>query len=208
MADRVLHVYDWVPEFARGHVRDLRIRWALEEAGLPYEVVLVPFKDRLEPAHLAQQPFGQVPWLTEGGEAVFESGAILLHLAQQSDVLLPPDARAKAVQWLFAALNSVEGAFSPWTLMKSTGAEDGKMREHVERGMRRKLDTLERELASRDWIAGPFSVADIALAAVMRFADRSGAFVEHPACAAYLARATDRPAFKKALADQLALYTD
>src|SRR5690606_17588301 len=111
VADLILHTFDWVPEAPRGFVRDLRVRWALEEAGLPYSVKSVPFHDR-GAEHFAHQPFGQVPWLTDGDLSIFESGAILLHLAERSEALMPADprARAKVIQWLFAAHNSVEMA--------------------------------------------------------------------------------------------------
>src|SRR5215469_1184381 len=109
MTELVLTTYDWVPEFPRGLVRDFRVRWALEEAGLPYRIATTPFKDRDE-RHLAHQPFAQVPWLTDGDVSIFESGAILLHLAERSEALLPSDERGRAdvKSWLFAALNSVE----------------------------------------------------------------------------------------------------
>ena len=108
MSELILTTFDWVPEPPRGFVRDLRIRWALEEAGLPYRVESTPFRDR-GPGHFAHQPFGQAPWLTDGDLSIFESGAILLHLGQRSDALMPGDARrrSEATQWLFAALNSV-----------------------------------------------------------------------------------------------------
>ena len=122
MAELTLTTFDWVPELPRGFVRDLRVRWALEEAGLPYRVASVPFGDR-KPEHFAHQPFGQVPWLTDGYLSIFESGAILLHLGQLSAALIPPDPRgcSEATEWVFAALNSVEMASLPWALFKFTG---------------------------------------------------------------------------------------
>ena len=115
MAEFVLTTYDWVPKPPRGFVRDLRVRWALEEAGLAYRVQSVPFRNR-GPEHLAHQPFGQVPWLTDGSLSIFESGAILLHLGGLSEALMPADARGKSEtqEWVFAALNSVEMASLPW----------------------------------------------------------------------------------------------
>lgn len=114
MADLILTTFDWVPKAPRGHVRDIRVRWALEEAGLPYRVKSVPFRARTA-EHFAHQPFGQVPWLTDGDVSIFESGAILLHLGERSDALLPTDARGRseAIEWLFAGLNSVEMASLP-----------------------------------------------------------------------------------------------
>src|SRR6476660_6913877 len=124
MTDLVLTTYDWVPKPPRGFVRDLRVRWALEEAGLPYRAASTPFKDR-GADHFAHQPFGQVPWLTDGDLSIFESGAILLYLAEKSAALMPTDAqgRTDVINWIFAALNSVEMAALPWALLKFTGDE-------------------------------------------------------------------------------------
>src|SRR3954451_2031230 len=120
MVDLILTTFDWVPETPRGFVRDIRVRWALEEAGLPYRVESTPFRAR-GAEHFAHQPFGQVPWLTEGDISIFESGAILLHLGERSDALMPADprGRSEATQWLFAALNSVEMASLPWSYWRS-----------------------------------------------------------------------------------------
>ena len=122
MADLILTTYDWVPETPRGYVRDLRVRWALEEAGLPYRIATTPFRAR-DGEHLARQPFGQVPWLTDGDISIFESGAILLHLGEHSDVLMPADPRGRSevIEWLFAALNSVEMASLPWSIFQFSG---------------------------------------------------------------------------------------
>src|SRR5260370_25067426 len=122
MAELTLTTFDWVPEMPRGFVRDLRVRWALEEAGLPYRVESTPFRDR-GPEHFAHQPFGQAPWLTDGDLSIFESGAILLHLGERSDALLPadPQRRSDAKEWLFAALNSGEAASLPVSLFVVTG---------------------------------------------------------------------------------------
>src|SRR5260370_16504148 len=119
MTDIVIYTFDWVPEMPRGYVRDIRVRWALEEAGLPYSVRGVPFHDR-EAEHFSHQPFGQVPWLTDGDISIFESGAILLHLGERSEKLMPVDRRRRneVIEWLFAALNSVEMASLPWSLFQ------------------------------------------------------------------------------------------
>src|SRR6185369_845366 len=119
MAELILTTFDWVRELPRGFVRDLRVRWALEDAKLPYRVKSVPFADR-KPEHFAHQPFGQVPWLEDGDISIFESGAILLHLGERSDALMPSDprGRSEAIEWIFAALNSVEMAALPWALSK------------------------------------------------------------------------------------------
>src|SRR5882724_13677531 len=125
MGDLVLTTYDWVPPPPRGFVRDIRVRWSLEEAKLPYRVEIVSFKER-GPEHLAHQPFGQVPWLTDGDISIFESGAILLYLGERSDALMPadPHGRSEAKEWLFAALNSVEAASLPWSLLVFSGESD------------------------------------------------------------------------------------
>ena len=125
MNDLVVVTYDWVPEKPRGFVRDLRIRWALEEAGLPYRVESTPFKDR-GAEHFAHQPFGQAPWLMDGDLSIFESGAILLHLGEKSEKLMPKDTKGRSdvIEWVFAALNSVEAASQHWTLMHFFGAVD------------------------------------------------------------------------------------
>jgi glutathione S-transferase len=122
MGDLILTTFDWVPEMPRGYVRDLRVRWALEEAGLPYRVESTPFRDR-NVEHFSHQPFGQVPWLTDGDISIFESGAILLHLAERSDALMSadPHCRSEVKEWLFAALNSVEAASLPWSILIFTG---------------------------------------------------------------------------------------
>ena len=208
MSDLTLFTYDWVPEPPRGYVRDLRIRWALEEAGLPYRVASVPFRDR-KADHIAHQPFAQVPWLTDGELSVFESGAILLHLGQKSDVLLPADPRARneAVEWLFAALNSVEMASVPWSIFVFYGfATDTPERKFFEGWVEARLDRLEPVLARRKWLAGSFSIADILMSDALRLVHRFEKLSKHPACREYVARATARPAFVKAHADQLAHF--
>jgi glutathione S-transferase len=209
MVDLTLTTFDWVPEKPRGYVRDIRVRWALEEAGLPYRVKGMPFRAR-NAEHFSHQPFGQVPWLTDGDISIFESGAILLHLGERSDALLPADPRGRsdAKQWLFAALNSVEMASLPWSLLVFSGESedtaawkllDGFLKVH-------RLQPMEPVLAGREWLAGTFSVADILMADVLRLVDRFDGLAKHPACRDYVARATARPAFVKAHADQMAHF--
>ena len=209
MADLTLTTFDWVPETPRGYVRDLRVRWALEEAGLPYRVESVPFGDR-KPAHFAHQPFGQVPWLTDGNISIFESGAILLHLGELSSALMPADprGRSEAIEWVFAALNSVEMASLPWSILKFTGdSGDTPASKHLDAFLKAaRLKHLEAVLAGREWLAGSFSVADILMADVLRLVDRFDGLAEYPACRDYIARATARPAFVKAYADQMAHF--
>jgi glutathione S-transferase len=208
MADLTLTTFDWVPEPPRGYVRDLRVRWALEEAGLPYRVASVPFGDR-KPAHFAHQPFGQVPWLTDGDISIFESGAILLHLGELSPALVPADPRGRsdAMQWVFAALNSVEMASLPWSIMKFSGdAGDTPASKPLDAFLKARLKQMEPVLAGREWLAESFSVADILMADVLRLVDRFEGLADHPACRDYIARATARPAFMKAHADQMAHF--
>lgn len=209
MGDLILTTYDWVPEPPRGYVRDIRIRWALEEAGLPYRVESTPFRDR--PAeHLAHQPFSQTPWLTDGDLSIFESGAILLHLGELNDALMPTDPRGRSetIEWLFAALNSVEAASLPWSILIFSGvSEDDAARKPLDGFLAHRLKHLEPVLANRDWLAaGRFTVADILMADVLRLVDRFDGLADYPACRAYLARAIARPAFVKAHADQMAHF--
>ncbi|RAL23826.1 glutathione S-transferase [Lujinxingia litoralis] len=208
MEDLILTTFEWVPETPRGYVRDIRVRWALEEAGLPYRVESVPFKGR-DTEHFSHQPFGQVPWLTDGDISIFESGAILLYLGNRSEALLPadPQERAEATQWLFAALNSVEMASLPWSIFVFSGyTGDTPGWKRLEEFLEARLNHLEPVLAERDWLAGTFSVADILMADVLRLVDRFERLEGHPACREYVARATARPSFVKAHADQLAHF--
>ena len=208
MVDLILTTFDWVPELPRGFVRDLRVRWALEEAGLPYRVESVPFRVR-NAEHFVHQPFGQVPWLTDGDISIFETGAILLHLGERSDALLPvePRSRSQALEWLFAALNSVEMASLPWALLMFSGdTGDTPAWKRFDGFLKARLQHLESVLAGRGWLAGPFSVADILMADVLRLVDRFDGLGDYPACRDYVASATTRPSFVKAHADQMAHF--
>jgi len=208
MGELVLTTFDWVPEVPRGYVRDLRVRWALEEAQAPYRVEGVPFSGR-DDDHFAHQPFGQVPWLTDGDLSLFESGAILVHLGEQSEALMPRDraGRRAVLEWTFAALNSVEMASLPWTIFQFSGETgDAPGWKRLDAFLTARLDHLEPVLAGREWLAGGFSIADILMADVLRLVDRFDGLARHPACRAYVARATIRPAFVKAHADQMAFF--
>jgi len=208
MGDLTLFTFDWVPKLPRGFVRDIRVRWALEESGLPYRVESVPFHDR-KAEHFAHQPFGQVPWLTDGDLSIFESGAILLHLGELSDALLPaePRHRSEAKEWLFAALNSVEMASLPWGLLKmSDSADETPAWKFLDGFLTLRLKRMEPVLAEREWLAGTFSIADILMADALRLVDRFDGLADYPACRAYVARATSRPFFVKAHADQMAHF--
>lgn len=203
MSELTIWTYDWVPEGPRGFVRDLRLRWACEEAGLPYAVRTIPFDGR-ETNHLAHQPFGQIPFLSDGELEMFESGAGLLHLARKSDRLMPRDpvGEAATVQWMIAALNSIEMATVPWWFLKMSGDADNALTGWT--GMR--LGQLEKILGEREWlVAGRFTAADLLMADVLRVAEVR-AFGDRPATEAYITRATDRPAFRKAHADQIAHF--
>ncbi len=200
VTEPTIWTYDWVPEGPRGFVRDLRLRWACEEAGLAYAVGTIPFDGR-ETNHLGQQPFGQVPFLKDGELEMFESGAGLLHLARKSEKLMPRDpvGEAETEQWTIAALNSIEMVTVPWWFLKMSGDEDNDLTGW----MGKRLDQLEGVLGEREWLAaGRFTVADLLMADVLRVsAVRS--FGDRPATEAYVTRATDRRAFKKARADQI-----
>ncbi len=208
MGDLVLTTFDWVPEMPRGFVRDLRVRWALEEAGLPYRVESVSFRER-GAEHFLHQPYGQVPWLRDGDISIFESGAILLHVGEHSDRLMPSDTQGRndVIKWLFAALNSVEAASLPWVLCQFAGDnEETPGRKLLNDFFKIRLQRTEAVLAAREWVAGKFSVADILMADVLRIVDRFDGLAGYPESRAYVARATGRPAFLKAHADQMAHF--
>lgn len=208
MTQLTLTTFDWVPEMPRGYVRDLRVRWALEEAGLPYSVSSVPFRDR-GAGHFLHQPFGQVPWLTDGDISIFESGAILLHLGERSEALMPADPRGRSevIEWMFAALNSVEMASLPWFIFMFSGdTEETPGRKSINKFLESRLQHMESVLAGREWLASSFSVADILMADVLRLVGRLDGLAAHPACRDYVARATARPSFVKAHADQMAHF--
>lgn len=210
MGDLILTTFDRLPEFPRGYVRDIRIRWALEEAGLPYSVATVPFPQRT-PEHLRQQPFGQVPWLCDGDLTIFESGAAVLHLAEKSETLMPADplGRSEVIKWLFAALNSVEAASLPWFIFQASGdVQDTAGRRAIDAFLASRLTDMERVLSGRDWLTDRFSAADIVMVDVFRVVNRFGGLGGYPACHAYMTRATERPAFLKAFADQMAHFAE
>jgi glutathione S-transferase len=195
--------YDWVPEGPRGFVRDMRLRWAAEEAGLAYVVRTVAFDGR-ETNHLDRQPFGQVPYLADGDIHLFESGACLLHLAGKSERLMARDASdaAETLQWFFAALNSIEMVSVPWWFLKLSGQDDNPLGGWLDK----RLAQLESVLARRDWLAaGRFTVADLIMADVLRI-PKVRALGDRPATEAYVSRVTGRPAFLKAHADQMAHF--
>lgn len=203
MSELTIWTLDWVPQSPRGFVRDLRLRWACEESDLSYTVRTIPFDGR-ETNHLERQPFGQIPFLDDGALKIFESGACLLHLAGKSDKLMPGDpvGKAEALQWTVAALNSIEMVTVPWWFLKISGDKNN----HLTGWMKQRLDHIERILSERTWLAANrFTVADLLMADVLRVPEVRS-FGDRPATEAYVARATDRPSFKKAKADQIRLF--
>lgn len=206
-----ISAFSWVPDFARGQVRDLRARWALEEAGLPYRTRLLRAGDKDQPDYRAVQPFGQVPVLEEDGLQLFESGAIVLHIGERSEVLLPkqPGARARATQWLIAALNSIEPfvmnvaaldvfhANEEWAKLRRPGAVAF---------MQRRLADLSRSLGDKPYLDGDrFTAGDLMMTTVLRILPEIAA--DDRRFAAYIERCTARPAFTRALDAQLADFT-
>jgi glutathione S-transferase len=203
MTDVIIWTYDWVPQGPRGFVRDMRLRWACEEAGFAYSIRTVPFDDR-ETNHLDRQPFGQIPFLTDGEVQTFESGAGLLHLARKSETLMPRDpvGEAQTIQWLLAALNSIEMVSVPWWFLEVSGAKENL----IAPWLGKRLEQLEKILQAREWlVADRFTAADLLMADVLRV-PKVRAYGDRPAAEAYVARVTDRPAFKKARADQMAHF--
>jgi glutathione S-transferase len=208
MTELILTTFDWVPEGPRGFVRDLRVRWALEEAGLPYRVESTPFHER-GADHYQKQAFGQVPWLTDGDISLFETGAILMYLADKYPGLIPtePKGRAEAMQWLFAALNSLEMASMPRMILQFAEIpDDDPSCKRFDEFLDSRMTHMEAVLKDREWLAGTFSIADIQMAEAMRSIWLENVLQRFPACEAYVARANARPAFKKAHADQLAHF--
>ncbi|MCZ0960429.1 glutathione S-transferase family protein [Paracoccus benzoatiresistens] len=198
----VLTTYDWVPEFPRGFVRDIRVRWLLEELGRPYQVETVPVREK-SPDHIANQPFAQVPFIRDGDLTLFESGAILLHLAEGTD-LMPEDLRPQVQQWLIAALNSVEPFIMAWAINKFFDKDEAgaARREPL---LHQRLAQLQAALGNRDWLTGDsFTVADLLMADILRIPAQNGFLDDLHGLAAYTERATARPGFRKALADQMA----
>jgi glutathione S-transferase len=208
----VVTAFEWVPEFARGLVRDLRVRWALEEIGRPYDCELLNARAPRPEAYLARQPFDQVPAFTDGDLQIFETGAILLYLGEQDERLLPAGGQDRwtAVAWLFSALNSVEPVAQrivyydvfnkdkPW-------APDA--REASLPLCKQKLGRVNDALAGKDWLAGEFSVADIAMVTVLNILRHTDLVADYPALADYKARGEARPAYKRALDAQFADFT-
>ena len=199
------------PDRGRGLARDMRVRWALEEVGQPYDVRLVSFEALKQPAHLALNPFGQIPTYEDGDLALFETGSILLEIARNHPGLLPAAsaARARAITWMFAAVSTVEQPIVELqTIMLLERDEPWfEQRLRAVRGrIRPRLDQLTAHLGDADWLDGAFSAADIMMVHVIRRLDSSGLLDDYPAISAYLARAEARPAYQRAFAAQLAVF--
>jgi glutathione S-transferase len=200
------------PDRGRGLARDMRVRWALEEVGQPYEVRLVSFGAMKKPAHLALHPFGQIPTYEEGDLALFESGAIVLHIAERHAGLLPDDAnaRARAITWMFAAINTVEPPILDLVIAKFVEGDKPWSKERlplVEDRIRDRLKPLSVRLGDADWLDGTFSAGDLMMIGVLLRLKASGMLDEYPNLAAYVARGEARTAFKRAFAAQLAVFT-
>ncbi|MBA5805990.1 glutathione S-transferase family protein [Rhizobium changzhiense] len=200
------------PDRGRGLARDMRVRWALEEVGQPYDVRLVSFKEMKEPAHLALQPFGQIPTYEEGDLALFESGAIVFHIGERHAGLLPDDAnaRARAIAWMFAALNTVEPPIFDRALARILERNEPwyEQRLHaLEVSIRKRLDDLSRRLGDADWLDGAFSAGDLLMVTVLLRLKGSDILDDYPNLSAYVARSEARPAYKRAFAAQLAVFT-
>jgi glutathione S-transferase len=200
------------PDRGQGLARDMRVRWALEEVGQPYEVRLVSFKAMKEPAHRALHPFGQIPTYEEGDLVLFESGAIVLHIAEHYQGLLPDDAnaRARAITWMFAALNTVEPPIVEREQAPYAEGDKPWYKERlpmIEGRVRGRLDELSSRLGDADWLDEAFSAGDLMMVMVLRRLEGTGILEEYPSLSAYVARGQARPAYKRAFAAQLAVFT-
>jgi glutathione S-transferase len=199
------------PDEGRGLARDMRVRWAFEEVGQPYDVRLVSFQAMKAPAHLRLHPFAQIPTYEEGELALFESGAIVFHIGQRHPGLLPddPDSRARAVAWMFAALNTVEPPIVDREVAEYLEGDKSWFEERVamiDDRIRGRLDQLAARLGDSDWLDGGFSAADLLMVTVLRRLDDSGLLDGYPTLAAYIARGEARPAYRRAFAAQLAVF--
>jgi glutathione S-transferase len=205
-----LTTYHWVPDFAAPLMRAFRVRWALEEAGLPYEVRTVTLgPEQRSRDHLQRQPFGQAPAIEEGGLVLFESGAIAHFIAEQSENLLPtePARRARAIAWMFAALNSVENSIQELAGIDLFHADEDwakARRPQVEESVRDRLKLLESALGKKPYLEGEFTVGDLMMADVLRILNHTDVLASYPALATYKTRCEQRPAFQRAMTAQLA----
>ena len=197
-----------IPEFTKGLVRELRVRWALQEMELPYEEIRYPHPETKKEEYLKMQPFGQVPYFSSGELCMFETGAILLHLALKHRKLLPSEEseRARALTWLFAGLNSVEPWMFHYFLLKNDPEAPETTKEKAKQLIESRLAALSRELGDREFFGKSFSIADIVMTTVLKTAERLGTMEAYPNLLAYIRRHESRPAFKRALEEHLKLY--
>jgi glutathione S-transferase len=200
------------PDRGRGLARDMRVRWALEEVGQPYEVRLLSFSEMKEAAHRARHPFGQIPTYEEGDLALFESGAIVFHIAERHAGLLPDDAnaRARAITWMFAALSTVEPPvveLGMAILVERDKSWFEARQPMLEARVRDRLGDLSCRLGDASWLEGEFSAGDLLMVTVLRRLNGSGLLEAYPNLSAYVARGEARPAYKRAFDDQLAVFT-
>ena len=200
------------PDRGTGQARDMRVRWALEEVGQPYDVRLVSFSVMKQPAHRALHPFGQIPTYQEGDLALFESGAIVFHIAERNDGLLPDgaNARARAIAWMFAALNTLEPPIvdlGAAMLLERDKTWYEQRLPIVEDRIRHRLGELSSRLGDADWLDGAFSAGDLLMVTVLRRLNGSDILNEYPNLAAYVARGEARPAFRRAFEAQMAVFT-
>ena len=200
------------PDRGKGQARDMRVRWALEEVGQPYDVRLVSFSEMKEPVHRALHPFGQIPTYEVGDLALFESGAIVFHIAERHRGLLPDDAnaRARAITWMFAALSTLEPPIVDREIATLLGRDEAWYEQRlpiVEDRIRDRLGELSGRLGDADWLDGAFSAGDLMMVSVLLRLKPSGILDKHPNLAAYVARGEARPAYKRAFDAQLAVYT-
>lgn len=209
----IITAFERSPDRGKGLARDMRVRWALEEVGQPYDVRLVSFEEMKQPAHLALHPFGQIPTYEQGDLALFESGAIVFHIAEQHAGLLPrdPDARARAITWMFAALNTVEPPIFDRSLVNILERDEAWYEQRLrslDGSIRKRLDGLSARLGDAEWLDGAFSAGDLLMVTVLlRLKASSDMLDDYPNLAAYVARGEARPAYKRAFADQLAVFT-
>jgi len=205
--------FEQSPDRGEGLARDMSVRWALEEVGQPYEVRLLSFREMKEPAHRTLQPFGQIPTYEDGDLALFESGAIVLHVAERHGGLLPVDsnARARAIAWMFAALNTIEPPIVDRdiaTIVERGEAWHEQRLRVVEDRIRVRLDELSGRLGDADWLDDAFSAGDLLMVSVLRRLNGSGMLEEYRNLSAYVARGEARPAFERAFDAQLAVFTN
>ena len=196
--------YAWSPDEGGGHVRDTRVRWALEEVGQPYDMRNLDWGEQKEPDHRSRNPFGQVPTYEERELTLFESGAIVLHIAQTRPGLLPddPEGRSRAIQWMFAALNTVESPITDIVIAKYVEGKESWAHDRlplVEGRVRERLTELTAALGNADWLDGEFSAGDLLMIAVLRNLGGSPMFADYPTLQTYVARGEQRPAFQRAL---------